>query len=364
MSDGATTRSVLRELPLPARLVLAVFLVSVGLGYFSALVQLHFQNATPGRLLPDADDAARIYNGRAGMSQLERVLTSDESQVFNGSGTMRPAFTTRSARWKRTVEARAKEKNFVNKDGSPDLLKAEADVRGERDGERLALVEWIRAGAPAKAFEDDAFPRPASLASHPVTEKYAELDVDGKPTGRVKIKSIVADRCARCHGEGQGGPAAQFPLETVDQVREYCEIETGGGAMSLKKLAQTTHVHLLGFSMLYGLTGLIFTLTNYPWWARVILGPFTLIAQIVDISCWWLGRLDPHLAKVVALTGGMVAAGLFLQIVLSLFNMFGRRGKVVLIVLMVAVAAGVVFLNLSVIGPYLQREGVGGVSPD
>lgn len=364
MTVPALPRSILRDLPTPVRLVLAAFLVSVGLGYFSALVQLHFQNATPGRLLPDANDAVRIYNGRAGLSQLERVLTADETQVFNGSGTMRPAFTTRSARWKRTVEARAKEKTFVTKDGAPDLLKAEADVRAERDGERLALIEWVRAGAPPKPFEDDAFPLPPSLAGHPVTDKYVELDVDSAKSGRVKIKSIVADRCARCHGEGQGGPAAQFPLETVVQVREYSEVETGAGAMSLRKLAQTTHVHLLGFSMLYGLTGLIFTLTNYPWWARAVLGPFTLVAQVVDISCWWLGRLDPHLAKVVVLTGSAVAAGLFLQIVLSLFNMFGRRGKVVLALFMLAVAVGAVALNQQVIGPYLQREGLGGVAPE
>src|SRR5262245_40016052 len=43
MSD-TSPRFVLRNLTLAPRLVIAIFLVSVGVGYFSALVQLHFQH--------------------------------------------------------------------------------------------------------------------------------------------------------------------------------------------------------------------------------------------------------------------------------------------------------------------------------
>ena len=62
--------------------------------------------------------------------------------------------------------------------------------------------------------------------------------------------------------------------------------------MSLSKLAQTTHVHMLGFSMLYGLTGLLFAFTSYPVFVRVLIAPLPLLAQIIDISFWWLARLD------------------------------------------------------------------------
>jgi hypothetical protein len=54
--------------------------------------------------------------------------------------------------------------------------------------------------------------------------------------------------------------------------------------VSLKKLAQTTHVHLLGFGLLYGLTGLILTFTSYPGWLRGLLGPLPLVAQVGDIG--------------------------------------------------------------------------------
>src|SRR6266446_2492340 len=76
---------LLRDLRLAARVVIAAYLVTVGIGYISALVQLHFQNASPGRLLPNADDAAASYYGQAQLSQLERLLTTDESKPFNGS---------------------------------------------------------------------------------------------------------------------------------------------------------------------------------------------------------------------------------------------------------------------------------------
>src|SRR5205807_2603605 len=56
-------RFVLRDLPLDARLVLAAFLFSVGIGYFSALVQLHFQAASPGQILPGPKESGAIYHG-------------------------------------------------------------------------------------------------------------------------------------------------------------------------------------------------------------------------------------------------------------------------------------------------------------
>ena len=75
MNDAAVPplpRTVLRDLPLSARLVLALFMISVGLGYFSALVQLHFQQAPAGKLLPGADEAKATYSSKPGVSQLER----------------------------------------------------------------------------------------------------------------------------------------------------------------------------------------------------------------------------------------------------------------------------------------------------
>jgi hypothetical protein len=47
MGTTSTPRFLLRDLSLSSRLVLSVFLLSVGLGYMAALIQLHFQHAKP-----------------------------------------------------------------------------------------------------------------------------------------------------------------------------------------------------------------------------------------------------------------------------------------------------------------------------
>src|SRR5262249_42390616 len=253
----------LKNLPLAVRLVLAVFLISVGFGYLSALVQLHFQIASPGKLLPEADDAVAAYHGVTALSQLERLIAADEAKPFNGSGSMRPAFTRRSAGWTKAIHARADEDHVP-------LSVAEERVRAERDGERLALIHWIRAGAPEQPYKDDAFPLPQELANHPITAKFIETGPDG--TKRLRIQNLIEQRCVRCHSADAGGAPAEFPLDQYQAIKPYTEAESGGG-MSLPKLAQTTHAHPLAFSMLYGLTGLIFACQHYPRLFRLAVPP-------------------------------------------------------------------------------------------
>jgi hypothetical protein len=359
-------RPTLLDLPFVPRLVIALFLISVGIGYFSALVQLHFQAARPGKLLPDMDDAARIYNGDPkGKSQLERLMTQDENLPFNGSGSMSAAFTLRSAGWKGAISRRAKEEKKEKedkgeKDVKLDLKEAEKHLRAERDGERLAVVAWIEAKTPQQAYDDDNFPLPPELAKHAIGQKF---QVGGEQPA-VKIKTIFEDRCVRCHAEGKGGPASEASLESYDDLKTYCDVASRGHGMSLTKLAQTTHVHLLGFSMLYGLTGLIFAFTRYPGWLRFVLAPLPLIAQVADISCWWLARYDPVFAHTITITGAIVAGGLFLQIVLSLFSLFGKRGWAVLLLLFILGGLGAAVLEKRIITPYLQSESKGEVIPN
>jgi len=85
---------------------------------------------------------------------------------------------------------------------------------------------------------------------------------------------------------------------------------------------------------------------------------------MIDISCWWLARIDPTFAQVIAVTGGIVATGLGLHIVLTLFNLFGRTGRGVLAVLLIAAAGGGYVLVDKVIGPYLVQERGAGVQRD
>jgi hypothetical protein len=189
------------------------------------------------------------------------------------------------------------------------------------------------------------------LARHPITDKYLDA-----VTKTVKVRSILEDRCVRCHAEGVGGSASNFPLDSYERILDYCQPEEVGGGMSITKLAETTHVHLLGFAVLYGLTGLAFACTSYPGWLRIVLGPWPLLAQLADISCWWLARWDPAFATAIRLTGLIVAVGLAAQILLTLLNMFGRTGRLIVVLLLALTIGAGFYANVHLIQPYLTRE--------
>jgi hypothetical protein len=365
MNDtSSTSRWTLRDLPFAARLTLAVFLVSVGIGYFSALVQLHFQHASKGSMLPTPEDAVKKFHGPTGekpASRIEQLLTRDENEPFNGSGQMSAAFTRRSEGWKKAIQDKAKALRTSRRGGKPnddELKKGEDAIRIERETEKFALLEWVRAGASKSDYDSNSYCLPDGLAKRLIAD---EFKVEGSDPPAVKIKSIIEARCVSCHAPnaGRDAKAEQYPLEKYDQIVKYTKVETSS-AMALERLAQTTHVHLLGFSMLYGLTGLLLALTSYRAFIRVPLAPLALLAQIVDIGFWWLARIEepygPMFARGIAVSGAVVAVALGLQILLTLFDLFGKFGKSVLFILIVAVACGGYGVKERVIDKYLADE--------
>ena len=105
---------------------------------------------------------------------------------------------------------------------------------------------------------------------------------------------------------------------------------------------------------------MIFALTSYPAWLRVPLAPAVIVAQVGEIACWWLGRIDGPVgvtcARLVLVLGGMVGVGLVIQIILGLFDLFGAVGKTMLVGLLVAVGLGAGMLKQRVLDPQLKRE--------
>jgi hypothetical protein len=249
---------------------------------------------------------------------------------------MARAFTDKSAEWKSVIRKRP-----------------EAEVRAERDGEREALSAWAKSGAPRTDYDADRFVRPAALADMPITQDFLTDD------GAVKVRALFTERCSRCHcPDGDDHKAAKFPLVKYEQIKPYAKVDTG--AMSLPSLAQSTHTHLLSFAMLFCWTGVIFGLTSYPGWLRVPLAPLVLVAQMGEIACWWLGRIEGPFgvlcAQLVLVMGGLVGMGLAVQIVLGLFDLFGSRGKATIVLLLLIAGIGAGILKQHVIDPQLQRE--------
>lgn len=346
-------RFTLRQLPLPAKLVLTAFLIAVGVGYFSALVQLHLQHGSrDGQPMPTADDVVerfagvKRFDGELPRSKIETLITGSPEGKIESKANMTPAFFASSGGG---FEKECKKRG-------------EKVVRAERDGERRAMLAWINAAPDARqeAYQNDKFPLPADFA-HPVTEDFFD-----KAAKTVAIKSLVEERCLKCHG-GQKPPqldsyAKLEPYITcpkLDLTEDGKWLKNSPRQMGVEGLTQSTHAHLLSFAVLFTLTGLVFAFTSYPGWFRALLAPLVLVAQVADVSCWWLARLDgsgPYFAMAIIGTGAVVGLGLAGQIVLSLFNLYGTKGKLVLLLIAAAFAGGFAVLATKAILPALDAE--------
>ncbi|MDB5306268.1 MAG: hypothetical protein JWO38_470 [Gemmataceae bacterium] len=361
MSEPAAApgpRFTLRQLPFPAKLVLTCFLLTVGLGYTSAMIQLHMQHSDrDGNVLPTKDNVIAVFAGkmrdtgaRKVKSRLEAIIDGPEKGGLTGSN-MAPAFFDKDDADFRKI---AKD--------HPEQL---AQLNAERDGERRALIAWVNAAPEArqKAYDEDRFALPAELAAQPFSDAYR----DKGQQGVAKVRSILRDRCVRCHKPG--GEKSEIPFTTYEELSKFlpavAAVQMGGGyvdsgrQISLEKLTQSTHAHLLSFAVLFTLTGLTFAFTSYPGIIRGFLGPVVLVAQAADVSCWWLARLPdsgPFFASCIIATGGIVGLGLVAQIILSLFNMYGPKGKVVLALMFIFAGCLGGMAYVEVIDPHLREE--------
>ncbi|HEY2785889.1 MAG TPA: hypothetical protein VGJ05_13045 [Fimbriiglobus sp.] len=354
MMEHVHTRFTLRQLPLPAKLVVSVFLVSVGLGYFSALVQLHLRHGSRnGDPLPSASDVVERFSGLKKsspggpepVSKIERLIMGQTDGDMT-KDSMAPAFFAKSGS-SYTKACKERGKDVVDR---------------EREGERLLMQAWCRANPDARkaAYESDKFPIPAELSKHPVSDDFLTAE-----TKTFAVKTLIETRCGKCH-PGDHPPSLETykDLEPLVTAPKPDEILPGGWVrsprqMSVDALTQSTHAHLLSFSMLFALTGLAFAYTGYPWGVRLALAPLVLIAQILDIACWWLARVSevgPYFATAILGTGGLVGLGLAVQIIGTLFDLYGRKGRLVLILLFLAAGVGFFFLYTHGIGPALEAE--------
>jgi mono/diheme cytochrome c family protein len=351
MTDPAP-RITLRGLPLAAKLVLSAFLLAVGLGYSSALVQLHLkQSNREGEALPTLDDVIERFSGlkphdpdaAPPVSRVRTLLSGDRTEANVGKENMTPAFFARSRGYAAETDARGK-----------------AAVDAEREGELLAVAAWCETAPAARkaAYEADRFALPDARKGKPITAPFADAD-----RGAVKIKTLIDTRCQACHKDQAPNLGTYADLEpfVTTPSRELIDGKwvRSTKQISVEQLTQSTHAHLLSFAMLFTLTGLTFAFTSYPMAIRCIVGPVVLVAQVFDVACWWLARVPgygPFFAQTIVFTGGIVGSFLGLQIVLSLLNMYGRVGKAVLVLLFLAAAAGFAVLGTRVIEPALRAE--------
>ncbi len=148
------------------------------------------------------------------------------------------------------------------------------------------MFQWIRAGATADGYK--------------------------------KIEPIITQKCGVCHNAQSGLPIS--PLTSFQEVQKVTKTDTG---LSLLQLARVSHIHLFGISILFLLTGAIFSLSETPIWFRVSVLIIPYLAIIMDIGSWWATKYyDPVFAYIVLFGGAFMGLAMACQILISLWEMW------------------------------------------
>src|SRR5260370_3374685 len=150
---------------------------------------------------------------------------------LNKSGSMQGAIMDPAqSGWKRD-RAKVLDNDKAKREKDPQYKpmsteEADKEVHQLRDGERHALIDWVKSGANKQAYDDDNYRGSDRLVAdlrldgeNPlVTERFIDTNEKGKKA--VKIQSIIFTRCVRCHRDG-GGFAAEFLLDSYHALAVY-----------------------------------------------------------------------------------------------------------------------------------------------
>jgi hypothetical protein len=311
MDSYPAPRWKLRNLDAPQKLLVGVIVSTVLSGYLAALANVFAQHSeADGKSAVKLEEFLAVYKKDGLLPLVDKMQQSlgmdDVIRHYHGTG----GGTALQAALDGSMKSVIEEKMVKDQGRSPESLK-------QAEALRQMLIEWSHLPeVRRKAAYDEGTP---------VTDDGVAIfdpkEKDGEKA--TVVKDTLQDYCVSCHKSGgTNQTAAGLPLVDYPSVVKYCVVDTG---VSMKALALTTHVHLLGFSVLFAMTGFLFSLTEFPWLVRFVFVPFTLMAQLLEIACWWLAKVDVFYAKMIFYLGPLVGLGLFIQAAGVLFDLAIRR---------------------------------------
>lgn len=136
--------------------------------------------------------------------------------------------------------------------------------------------------------------------------------------GFTKVQPIFTTVCAQCHSAKSGLVA----LTSYQEVRKMVALDNGA---SFTELASVSHIHLFGISLIFLLTGAIFSLSRMNATAKLCILVLPYVAIWADIGSWWLTKLDPVFAYVVIIGGGLMGISMAVQVLVPLWEMWVRH---------------------------------------
>lgn len=132
-----------------------------------------------------------------------------------------------------------------------------------------------------------------------------------------KIRPIFEDNCIACHSVESGMNI--LSLESYAGIKALTKSDAGA---TIPALVRVSHIHLFGIAFILFFVGRIFLLCELPavWKRGLVIVPFA--AVMLDILSWYVTKYIPDFAYVVVFAGGLMGLSLWLQIVLSFYQMW------------------------------------------
>lgn len=154
--------------------------------------------------------------------------------------------------------------------------------------DRIKIINWVRKGASEKDFYDRG------------------------------IRQIFDSNCIVCHSPASGMPVPDYTK--FENIAKRAETDTGA---SFSSLARVSHIHLFGIAFIFMFVGLIFSLASgvpKPLKVTAIVTPYVFL--LVDITSWWLTKLNPNFAWLVIIAGAAMAMSFAFMWVVSMYEMW------------------------------------------
>lgn len=137
------------------------------------------------------------------------------------------------------------------------------------------------------------------------------------------ISPIIEAKCSTCHAN-----IATLPnITKFEVIKELTEIDMGANVASLTRIS---HIHIFGIAFIFFFVGFIFSFAiGFSHWLKALLifTPFAFL--LIDVSAWWLTRLDPAFAWMVIIGGFGYSLASTIMLSTSLYQMWIMpwRGK-------------------------------------
>jgi hypothetical protein len=181
-------------------------------------------------------------------------------------------------------------------------------------------ISQIYHGAPRGTRLEAALLGPMAdrLSLDDRTRIFQWLDRGGRAEDFASVAPLFTANCAGCHNPKSGLPIP--PLTSYEEVAKIVQQDPGP---SVAQLARVSHIHLFGISIIFLLTGAIFSLSSMPIWLRVSLVVFPYVTIVMDIGSWWATEyFSPIFAYIVIGGGALMGVALASQILISLWEMW------------------------------------------